>query len=87
MLNCKETTQLVSESMDHQLTFRRRMGLKMHLLMCRYCDRYSHQIAILRNLVRRYSRDEIELENGITLPPESSDRLTAALNARMHDTH
>ena len=54
MLNCRDATRLLSESLDHPLPWRRRMGLWMHVSMCKYCSRFGKQIAWLRRFMRRY---------------------------------
>ena len=51
MLSCKEATQLVSEGLDRELPFWRRMGLRLHVVMCRGCSRYTRQIKALNRLI------------------------------------
>ena len=58
MLTCKEATELVSESLDGPLTFRQRLDLKFHLLMCRFCSRYRRQILLIRKAIRQMARQE-----------------------------
>ncbi len=53
MFNCKDISRLVSESMDRRLSWRQRLGIRFHLLMCRYCFRYQKQILLLRRLLRQ----------------------------------
>lgn len=48
MLNCKETTRLLSESQDRPLGLGERAALKLHLLMCKGCTNYSHQMSFIR---------------------------------------
>ena len=59
MLSCKEATRLVSEGLDRELPFWRRMGLRLHVVMCRGCSRYTRQITALDRLVcEHYGEDE-----------------------------
>ena len=51
MLSCKEATQLVSEGLDRELPFWRRLGLRLHVVMCRGCSRYTRQIKALNRLI------------------------------------
>jgi hypothetical protein len=48
MLACKDVTRLVSESMDRSLPFGKRVGVRLHLLICRFCERYRRQLLLLR---------------------------------------
>ena len=52
MLNCQHITELVSEREDRELSRRERAMLKVHLMMCTGCRRFSRQIPLLRQIVR-----------------------------------
>ena len=56
MLNCKDTTHLLSESQDRKLSVAEKLKLEMHLAMCRGCKAYKGQLAFLREACRRYTR-------------------------------
>ena len=58
MLNCKEVSRLVSESLDHRLPFRQRMGVRLHLMMCSLCRTYTRQTFQLREIFRSVDRRE-----------------------------
>ena len=51
VFNCQRVAQLVSESMDHNLSPGRRLGMKIHLLMCSHCSRYKKQLNFIRRLI------------------------------------
>lgn len=53
MLSCKDVTQLISESMDTSLPIGKRIGMRLHLLMCKFCARYERQLLLIREAVRR----------------------------------
>lgn len=57
MLSCKEATRLVSEGLDRELPFWRRMGLRLHVVMCRGCSRYTRQITALNRLISHHYSD------------------------------
>jgi len=46
--SCKTAARLQSEALDHQLTFRQQLGLRIHLVLCKWCSRYGKQIAFIR---------------------------------------
>lgn len=51
MLSCKETSRLLSESLDRPLPLRTRITLRWHLSMCRLCTRYYRQLRFLRRVM------------------------------------
>lgn len=53
MLTCKHASQLISQSLDRRLTMRERWSLKLHLLICRFCRRFSDQLMQLKLEVRQ----------------------------------
>lgn len=54
MMNCKQATQLISEGQERPLTFKERMALKIHLMMCAGCENFNTQMGTLRQLTRRF---------------------------------
>jgi hypothetical protein len=79
MFNCKEVTRMVSESMDRSLPFFQRMGIRFHLMMCKFCTRYRKQLLILREAIRLKSIHDEEIELPISLPPEAKTRIRRLL--------
>lgn len=49
--NCREAGRLQSEALDHSLSRGQRLGLRLHLLLCKWCRRYGKQIRFLRQAV------------------------------------
>lgn len=43
MLSCKEVTAQASDFKDKNLSWYQNLNLRMHLLMCRNCQRFSAQ--------------------------------------------
>lgn len=60
MLNCKETSYLLSASQDRPMTFKERFDLKLHLLICKGCANYREQIDFLRRACGRLKNDDKE---------------------------
>lgn len=73
IFNCKEVSQLVSQSMDRDLSFTKRMGVHFHLMMCRYCARFGQQLKRIRELIRSQEEDNIP-------PLIMDDKVKASLN-------
>ena len=50
MISCREFARIVSEEQDRKLPMTVRLKMGLHLLLCRACARYKHQLGILRRL-------------------------------------
>lgn len=76
--NCREASRLQSEALDHTLTPLQRFGLRVHLLLCKWCRRYGKQIRFLRRAANEYP-DQVAEPTPSTLSPETRERLKRAL--------
>lgn len=74
MLDCKHTSQLVSRSLDKKLTFRERLAVKMHLMMCKYCRRFEKQLHAIRKGLKTLA-EQVEHDETIQMPPEVKSRI------------
>jgi hypothetical protein len=54
MLSCKEATRLLSQAQDRHLSYGERIKLRLHLMACVACSRFSRQLAVLREAVSRF---------------------------------
>ena len=71
---------MASEALDRKLPLHERIGLRVHLLMCRFCARQRRQLLILRDMIRLYAMHEEETVSSISLSPEARKRMKEALN-------
>jgi hypothetical protein len=62
---CRQATRLQSQALERPLSLRERVGLKIHLVLCRWCKRYGIQIRFLRSAAQKQS------EHPETLPEQS----------------
>jgi Putative zinc-finger len=53
MLNCREVSRLVSDSLDRKLGWSDWLGMRLHLMICENCRRFSRQLRVLRRILRR----------------------------------
>lgn len=53
MLSCKDVTKLLSESMDRSLPLGKRIGVRLHLIICKWCARYERQLLLIRETAMR----------------------------------
>ena len=81
MLTCKQASQFISQSLDRPLTLRERLALKLHLFICKYCKRFSQQLASMRVALETMT-NTTENDNRIEMPEESKRRI--AENVKKH---
>jgi len=77
MMNCKQASQLISRGLDESLSMRERFAVKFHLLLCKYCSRFSQQLSALHVAINNMGKD-IEENTNITLPTETKKRIMDA---------
>jgi hypothetical protein len=64
--------------MDKQLSLMMRMKLRIHYLMCSFCERYMKQLKYIRQVSREFPGKIGEISDA-TLPAEAKQRLKEAL--------
>lgn len=75
---CHAVTRLVSESMERPLPLGTRIALRIHFLICVWCERYRDQIERMRNTLL----SEPEDAGSDALSADARTRLKAALGKR-----
>lgn len=84
MLTCKEASQLVSQRCDRVLSWRERVGLRIHLWICNNCRNFARQLSYIRQALRT-GQQQGKLPADKSLPPESLERIRKALHD--HESH
>lgn len=81
MLSCRDVTQLISESMDRSLPLGKRIGMRVHLLMCKFCARYERQLLLIRETMGRLvsTEEKHEAQSGETLSEEARERIRKSI--------
>ena len=64
--------------MDKQLSLMMRMKLRIHYLMCSFCERYAKQLNYVREVAREFPKKIGEISDA-TLPAEAKQPLKEAL--------
>jgi predicted anti-sigma-YlaC factor YlaD len=77
---CKQAARLQSDALDRRLSLSQRVGLRIHLFLCRWCRRYGQQIAILRVIGKRCAEDQDHLPAD-TLSAEAKERIRRRIEA------
>lgn len=75
---CREASRLQSDALDQSLPLPKRFGLRVHLLVCKWCRRYGNQIRFLRQAVNQHP-DAVNEFTPHTLSPEARERLKRTL--------
>ena len=75
---CPEVVRILSLGMDKELSLMMRMKLRIHYLMCSFCERYMKQLKYIRQVSRGFPEKIGEVSDG-KLPAEAKERLKEAL--------
>ncbi len=81
MPTCRQASRLQSDALDQPLSLPKRFGLRLHLLVCKWCRRYGMQIRFLRQAVHEHP-DEVNQATPRTLSPEARERLKRSLRGK-----
>jgi len=76
--SCRQATRLQSAALDGKLSTSQKLGLRIHLCLCKWCRRYGSQIQFLRTASKHEPKPEESLPPR-TLSPEARDRIRQRL--------
>lgn len=84
MLSCKDVTKLLSESMDRSLPLGKRIGVRLHLIICKWCARYGRQLLLIRETAMRLAATVGAPGEsfGDTLSEEARERIRESIKNR-----
>lgn len=80
-LTCQDTSPLISEMMDHRVSFIKRLKIKIHLSLCEVCLYYKKQLEIIRGLSKNLGREDFPVNTDENLPPESKQKIKKMIAA------
>jgi len=80
MPNCRDTTRLISQSMDAKLPWHRRLAMRVHLLYCVWCRRYAAQLQFLRKATRKLQQEALN-----ALPQKLSNEQKGQMQMRLQE--
>lgn len=80
MKSCKEITHLASRALDEELPLSQRIGIQMHLMMCKYCSRYARQLKFLRTVMSGYLSEQADELSQCKLPEDSARRIQSTID-------
>ena len=85
MYNCKEVSEMVSESMERALPFYQRVLICIHLLMCNYCARCKEQFETISAAMRYEELHGKDLDAARSLSTDGKERLKEFLKNHLAD--
>ena len=71
VLSCREVAKSASDYLDANISWRRRLQMRLHLAMCGHCRRYVDQLAQSIAALRGLKEDTVE--------PDTAEQVIAAL--------
>lgn len=71
-LNCKEVSELLSQSQDRPLEPLERMRLEAHLKLCEGCENFRRQLDFMRRVFRRHPA-QVDRDSEAGDPPSGDD--------------
>jgi hypothetical protein len=77
---CPEVVRILSQGMDRKLSLKTRILLRVHFLICRWCQRYSEHLRYLRKFGRHFPEEISDLDE-LRLPPNARDRIKRNLDS------
>ncbi len=86
MFSCKQATERMSTSLDGELSLYRRLALRLHLMMCKFCSRCWQQMLFLRKAMHTCSErsEEIDFMPEHSLSSEACERIKNTLKEQHH---
>ncbi len=60
MLKCNEVSHLIASGESARLSWIKKLQLRLHLLMCHHCRRYSTQLELLGRMARKIWGPRVE---------------------------
>lgn len=78
--HCTEILRLVSQSLEQPLSFRTRLKIRLHSLICVWCERYGKQLKFLHHAGSHLDHQD-ETWPGRGLSAEARERIVQHLKA------
>lgn len=82
MTNCRQSSELSSQSLDRKLSIRQWLALHIHIGLCPFCKRFGEHIAILRGICNHFGERAHEHDFMEGMSDEAKQRIKQALKTR-----
>jgi hypothetical protein len=74
--------RLMSEDLDKPPSLRRRLAIRWHRLLCKWCDRYYRDLHLMRGACEEFHL-HLDEESGEILPAEMNTDIKAAIRREL----
>jgi hypothetical protein len=75
---CPEVVRILSLGMEKRLSLMMRFKLRIHFLMCSFCERYMKQLKYIRQVSREFPNKIGEISDA-SLTTDAKERMKAAM--------
>jgi hypothetical protein len=65
MYTCRETIELLTTAEIRSLTLKERVGVRVHVLMCKLCNAYYRQVQLIKTALRKSEISEAEAQHAV----------------------
>ena len=72
---CEVISQKISESMDHKISLIDRIKIRIHLLGCKFCQRYEKQLITMQKMMENRANEADESHDGPKLSSDAKQRM------------
>ena len=77
---CKQTVEIISQSMERPLSVRERVLLKLHLWVCMWCQWYLEHLHLMRDALRvQENENDANVSTTTRLSDEARERIKRSL--------
>jgi predicted anti-sigma-YlaC factor YlaD len=80
---CEVISQKISESMDNKISPIDRIKIRIHLLGCKFCQRYEKQLIMMQKMIEKRTTEMDELPGG----PKLSNELRQKLKLKIKESN
>ncbi|GJM04780.1 MAG: hypothetical protein DHS20C09_07710 [marine bacterium B5-7] len=63
MLNCKEISQMSSDYLDKNLSWKESFSIKIHIAMCKHCHRFIQHLKLTVDCTKEMKEELTTTEN------------------------
>ena len=85
MLSCKDASHLQSEKCERSLSASERIGLKLHMLICKGCRGFSQQLKLIRLACQRIDESKGVGADAPGLSPDAKARALKELASKQSE--